>query len=46
MLHTDLKVGKYQGEMGVDYWDASTWKQQVDDHEVCMNYILSSVTNY
>lgn len=34
MLHTDLKVGKYWGEMGVDYWDASTWQQQVDDHEV------------
>ncbi|KAK4707858.1 hypothetical protein R3W88_028783 [Solanum pinnatisectum] len=34
MLHTDLKVGKYWGEMGVDYWDAATWQQQVDDHEV------------
>ncbi|XP_049381530.1 endoribonuclease Dicer homolog 2-like [Solanum stenotomum] len=34
MLHTDLKVGKYWGEMGVDYWDAAAWQQQVDDHEV------------
>ncbi|XP_055829779.1 endoribonuclease Dicer homolog 2 [Solanum dulcamara] len=34
MMHTDLKVGKYWGEMGVDFWDAATWKQQVDDHEV------------
>ncbi|XP_015169591.1 endoribonuclease Dicer homolog 2-like isoform X2 [Solanum tuberosum] len=33
MMHTDLKVGKYWGEMGVDYWDAATWQQQVDAHE-------------
>lgn len=34
MTHTDLKVGKYWGDMGVDYWDAATWKQQVDEFEV------------
>ncbi|KAL3520480.1 hypothetical protein ACH5RR_018629 [Cinchona calisaya] len=34
MMHTDLKVGKYWGDMGVDYWDAATWKQQVDKFEV------------
>ncbi|TMW86618.1 hypothetical protein EJD97_021111 [Solanum chilense] len=34
MMHTDLKVGKYWGEMGVDYWDAATWQRQVDAHEV------------
>ncbi|KAG5600284.1 hypothetical protein H5410_031654 [Solanum commersonii] len=34
MMHTNLKVGKYWGEMGVDYWDAATWQQQVDAHEV------------
>lgn len=33
-MHTDLEVGKYWGEMGVDYWDAATWQRQVDDHEV------------
>ncbi|KAL3650103.1 hypothetical protein CASFOL_006506 [Castilleja foliolosa] len=33
-LHTDLKVGKYYGEMGVDYWDAASWKQEVELHEV------------
>ncbi|CAA0821254.1 Endoribonuclease Dicer homolog 2 [Striga hermonthica] len=33
-MHTDLKVGKYCGEMGVDYWDAAVWKQQVELHEV------------
>ncbi|KAL0744505.1 hypothetical protein Bca4012_086018 [Brassica carinata] len=32
--HTDLKVGMYWGSMGVDFWDASTWKQQVDKYEV------------
>ncbi|KAK6775177.1 hypothetical protein RDI58_026178 [Solanum bulbocastanum] len=34
IMHTDLKVGKYCGKMGVDYWNAATWQQQVDDHEV------------
>ncbi|VVB03773.1 unnamed protein product [Arabis nemorensis] len=33
-MHTDLKVGMYWGAMGVDYWDSSTWKQQVDKYEV------------
>ncbi|CAL0309193.1 unnamed protein product [Lupinus luteus] len=31
---TDLKVGMYWGEMGVDYWDAATWKKETDEHEV------------
>ncbi|XP_047956209.1 endoribonuclease Dicer homolog 2 isoform X1 [Salvia hispanica] len=33
-LHTDLKVGKYYGEMGVDFWDEATWKQELDKYEV------------
>ncbi|KAK6915779.1 Helicase, C-terminal [Dillenia turbinata] len=33
-LHTDLKVGKYWGEMGVDFWDANIWKQEQDKYEV------------
>ncbi|GMH07608.1 hypothetical protein Nepgr_009448 [Nepenthes gracilis] len=33
-MHTDLKVGKYWGEMGVDFWDAATWKEQQNKHEV------------
>lgn len=33
-MHTDLKVGKYWGEMGVDYWDAATWKKEQDEYEV------------
>ncbi|QHO06443.1 hypothetical protein HN51_065296 [Arachis hypogaea] len=32
--HTDLKVGMYWGDMGVDYWDAATWKKEIDEHEV------------
>ncbi|XP_075502870.1 endoribonuclease Dicer homolog 2-like isoform X2 [Primulina tabacum] len=31
---TDLKVGKYYGEMGVDFWDAATWNLQKDENEV------------
>lgn len=37
-LHTDLKVGKYYGEMGVDFWDEATWKQELDKYEVCLAY--------
>ncbi|XP_010485668.1 PREDICTED: endoribonuclease Dicer homolog 2-like isoform X2 [Camelina sativa] len=33
-MHTDLQVGTYWGDMGVDFWDSSTWKQQVDKYEV------------
>ncbi|CAH2055216.1 unnamed protein product [Thlaspi arvense] len=33
-MHTDLKVGMYWGDMGVDFWDSSTWKQEVDKYEV------------
>ncbi|RAL54301.1 hypothetical protein DM860_001429 [Cuscuta australis] len=32
--HTDLKVGKYWGEMGVDFWDANIWNRQVELYEV------------
>ncbi|XP_027927327.1 endoribonuclease Dicer homolog 2-like [Vigna unguiculata] len=33
-MHTDLKVGVYWGDMGVDFWDAATWEQEMDKHEV------------
>ncbi|KAJ9703323.1 hypothetical protein PVL29_004924 [Vitis rotundifolia] len=32
--HTDLKVGTYWGDMGVDFWDAATWRKEQDKHEV------------
>ncbi|KAL6504014.1 hypothetical protein OROGR_025937 [Orobanche gracilis] len=44
--YTDLKVGKYYGEMGVDYWDAAIWKDQVELHEVLVmtpQILLSSL---
>ncbi|KAK7246161.1 hypothetical protein RIF29_41021 [Crotalaria pallida] len=31
---TDLKVGMYWGEMGVDYWDAEVWENETEKHEV------------
>lgn len=40
--HTDLKVGKYWGEMGVDYWDAATWKQQKEEYEVVVLFFICS----
>ncbi|RVW27130.1 Endoribonuclease Dicer-like 2 [Vitis vinifera] len=33
-MHTDLKVGTYWGDMGVDFWDAATWRKEQDKHEV------------
>lgn len=37
-MHTDLQVGMYWGDMGVDFWDSSTWKQEVDKYEVSFPY--------
>ncbi|XP_034572471.1 endoribonuclease Dicer homolog 2 isoform X1 [Setaria viridis] len=31
---TDLRVEQFYGEMGVDYWDADTWRRTVDGAEV------------
>ncbi|XP_074292771.1 endoribonuclease Dicer homolog 2-like [Silene latifolia] len=31
---TDLKVGKYWGDMGVDFWEAARWKDEQEKHEV------------
>ncbi|XP_057960958.1 endoribonuclease Dicer homolog 2 isoform X2 [Malania oleifera] len=33
-MHTDLKVGIYWGDMGVDFWDDATWRQEQDKYEV------------
>ncbi|KAK7380382.1 hypothetical protein VNO78_32892 [Psophocarpus tetragonolobus] len=33
-MHTDLKVGMYFGDLGVDFWNASTWKQEMEKHEL------------
>ncbi|XP_057867129.2 endoribonuclease Dicer homolog 2 isoform X2 [Cryptomeria japonica] len=33
-MHTDLKVGQYWGDMGVDFWDSRKWKKELETHEV------------
>ncbi|GMI87814.1 DICER-LIKE 2, dicer-like 2 [Hibiscus trionum] len=33
-MHTDLKVGKYWGDMGVDLWDGTKWNQEIEKYEV------------
>lgn len=33
-MHTDLKVGTYWGEKGVDNWDANMWNVELEKHEV------------
>ncbi|EYU39731.1 hypothetical protein MIMGU_mgv1a0003141mg, partial [Erythranthe guttata] len=32
--HTDLNVGMYYGELGVDFWDAAMWKKQKEDTSI------------
>lgn len=32
--NTDLKVGQFYGEMGVDFWSPKTWKKQLEKYEV------------
>jgi len=41
--HTDLKVGTYWGDMGVDFWDAAMWKQEMEKHEVSIFAFLSGL---
>ncbi|KAM7272342.1 hypothetical protein ACFE04_027005 [Oxalis oulophora] len=33
-MNSDLKVGKYWGDMGVDFWDAAMWRRQINENEV------------
>eukprot|EP01018_Ginkgo_biloba_P017577 Gb_32044 [translate_table: standard] len=33
-IHTDLKVGRFWGAMGVDLWDRKKWQEQLDAFEV------------
>lgn len=33
-IHTDLKVGQYWGDMGVDLWDREKWQKELNTHEV------------
>uniref|UniRef100_A0ACD5WPN7 Uncharacterized protein n=1 Tax=Avena sativa TaxID=4498 RepID=A0ACD5WPN7_AVESA len=32
--HTDLRVSKFTGDMGVDFWSPATWRRVVEDAEV------------
>ncbi|XVF44119.1 hypothetical protein PTKIN_Ptkin02bG0094800 [Pterospermum kingtungense] len=33
-MHTDLNVGKYWGDMEVDFWDGVKWKKEIEKYEV------------
>ncbi|CAF1126055.1 unnamed protein product [Adineta steineri] len=33
-IHTDLKVGKYYGELKVDLWDKERWINEFEQHQV------------
>lgn len=33
-MHTDLSVGLYYGDMGIDFWDGAIWKREIEKHEV------------
>lgn len=32
--HTDLIVGKYSGDRGVDLWDKQRWESEFEQHQV------------
>jgi endoribonuclease Dicer len=32
--HTDLRVAQFYGDMGVDFWNADTWRGRIDGAEV------------
>lgn len=33
-MYTDLKVGRFWGEMGVDFWGLDTWVEKLEAFEV------------
>ncbi|KAJ0973480.1 hypothetical protein J5N97_021439 [Dioscorea zingiberensis] len=33
-MHTNMKVGRFYGEMGVDFWSSATWKEKLELFEV------------
>ena len=44
-MHTDLKVGMYWGEMGVDFWNGATWDVEMQKHEVIILHICLEMSN-
>ena len=32
--HTDLNVGMFHGELGVDNWDKSQWDKELEKHQI------------
>ena len=46
--HTSLKVGKYNGDMGVDFWDKHRWEKEFDHNDVLVmtaQILLNIVTH-
>ncbi|KAG8503299.1 hypothetical protein CXB51_001265 [Gossypium anomalum] len=41
-MHTDLNVGKYWGDMEVDFWDDAKWQQEIDKYEIW--YMSAAIT--
>lgn len=33
-VHTDLRVGHYYGDMGVDFWKAERWAEEIEKNQV------------
>jgi endoribonuclease Dicer len=33
-IHTDLKVGRYWGNKGVDTWSINEWQKEIESNEV------------
>eukprot|EP00794_Sanderia_malayensis_P019899 gene19899-21843_t len=33
-MHTNLRVGKYSGDMGVDFWNKKRWEEEFDLNDV------------
>jgi endoribonuclease Dicer len=33
-VHTDLTVGRYYGELGVDLWQKQRWMEEFEQHQV------------
>lgn len=40
-MHTDFKVGRFWGDMGVDFWDTCVWEEKLKQFEVFLFFYVS-----
>lgn len=42
---TDLKVGRYTGDLNVDFWDKSKWLEELRKHQVRFCFLIFLISS-